>query len=201
VKWLLAHPATRRDTYRDKYMKFVTSSHFPMNVGAPKETISVDQMLVFSDGKQEVARTMIQRGELLPDGIRSIYTIKLSEINFSVTTRIRLIGDFEEHTHEIEADHDLTARDIKVAEGSYPSCQPQATVAAWNIAGYSHVQSGEVLGGENLIYPKHTGTKLSAFLQARRTTLASLHYASTKPLPRQELEVRAKQVISTRESN
>src|SRR5205823_4870328 len=72
VKWLQARPATRRDYYRDKYMKFVNSAHFPFNIGPEKGRLACDQLLAFRDPRtgEMVARTKVDDGGLLEDGLR-----------------------------------------------------------------------------------------------------------------------------------
>src|SRR5688572_12052317 len=49
VKWALAHNFTRREYYRDKYVKFVASSHFPFNVMQVKGRVPWDQALVIRE--------------------------------------------------------------------------------------------------------------------------------------------------------
>src|SRR5205085_4689174 len=47
VKWLQAENLPKRDFYRDRYIKFVSNSHFPYNIVTAKDRCAWDQTLVF----------------------------------------------------------------------------------------------------------------------------------------------------------
>lgn len=221
VKWVQAWPGTRRDYYRDKYMKFVYSCHFPCNVAEVdgrqvKGACPQDQMLVFRDPATGVTagRTRVEHGELLADGVRTTYAVELARLRFLVTSRIRFAGEFESHQHEILAPSEAIGRAIEILEGSYPlglvhdedceraekdgclwmrSGRSGSLVAVWGLAGFDESTLEEV-PGLNLTHPRSAVITLKARVNVRKLTLTSLHYASLGPEGEGEILRRAREL-------
>ncbi len=101
VKWMQARNIAKKPYYRDKYDKFVYSSHFPFNVviidkrpaGLADQAIPIDQTLVFcsKDGLNTAGRTGVKDGSLLDDGIETKWWSQLGNLRFQITvSRIRI---------------------------------------------------------------------------------------------------------------
>ena len=130
VRWLQALHTPRRAAYRDKYNKFVWSSAFPFNViQHEKETSPWDQALVFREPATGVCACRIfpDAGELLDDGVRTIWSTKLNGRTIQVVSTIRLAGEFEHRNHLLSspvaslAEPNPAERQlIEALEGSYP---------------------------------------------------------------------------------
>lgn len=82
IRWIQAQNAPLRVTYRDQYIKFAYSSHFPFNIVADAQHAPWDQTLVVRDKQSGVAysRTFgpgAASGELLKDavGVRTTWTL------------------------------------------------------------------------------------------------------------------------------
>ena len=128
VRWLQAKNMPRRDYYRDKYNKFTSSSGFPFNVlQAGKDFAPWDQALVLRDPATGVCATRIfpEDGELLDDGVRTIWSATVLGRKARITSTIRLAGDFEFRSHAIVFESVKTGTGtesdgpIELVEGSY----------------------------------------------------------------------------------
>lgn len=129
IRWIQAQNAPLRVTYRDQYIKFAHSSHFPYNIVADPQHAPCDQTLVFRDKQTGVSfsRTFgpgAASGELLKDeiGVRTRWNAVHGEgdaaMKFSVVSTIRLMGEFEMRVHEITAPSEAIGR-FELLEGSY----------------------------------------------------------------------------------
>jgi len=214
IRWLCANNSPRRDTYRDKYIKFSYSSHFPFNTFSTTANCPADQTLVFHDpttGKQ-YCRHRVINGQLTPDGIETKWEVQVAARTIQIVTRLRLVGEFELRTHTI-----VSPIAMNVSEGSYPLGIPAADevqfaradnwhsmkcktrpdlLMAWNLAGYRDLKPIEILdpatrATANIVYPRSAVLTLSAALEPGQTTLSSLHYASPRSLPLDEIQARA----------
>lgn len=129
VRSLQAENAPLREYYRDKYIKFVTSSAFPPNLIADSKHVPTDQVLVFRSKQtgNDYTRSFgpgAVKGELLPDkpGVRSRWFAKLGDDEAApkakVTTTVHLLGEFELRVHEIDAPAEAVGK-FDLLEGSY----------------------------------------------------------------------------------
>jgi hypothetical protein len=216
VKWVQAMPQTRRDYYRDKYMKFAASSQFPFDLMPAKERIPLDQMLVFRTSKGMYGRTNTESGELTENGVTTKWSVKVADAVVKVRTKIALHDEFELRTHEIETDKDI---DAEVVEGSYAlglkeheahrvdrvenrviarTADGGAVAAMWNVSGFDDVEATEP-GRTNVVYAKSVVPAWKAKLKRGKMTLVSLQYASRKPLDEAVMLARANEILQARE--
>jgi hypothetical protein len=225
VKWALAHNFMRREYYRDKYVKFVASSHFPFNVIQIKGRAPWDQTLVIREKATglTVGRSGITGGELTKDGITTQWSITINEKKFEIASTVRFVGEFEHRAHEIVAPDGVEAGAYEIVEGSYPlgltiegnfndasldgggRClrgvnSPHA-IAAWNVSGYGAPQISEWFDDSkqtrvNIVHPRMAVLTLVAPIVRPRMKVASLTYASPRPLPTEEIAKRAGELRS-----
>jgi hypothetical protein len=223
VKWALAHNFMRREYYRDKYTKFVASSHFPFNVFQLKGRVPWDQALVIREKSTglTVGRSAITGGELTSDGIKSIWSITISEKKFDIVTTVRLLGDFEHRTHEITAPDGISPDAYELVEGSYPlgltvegnyndpaiaggrmlrAVNSAHAIAAWGISGYVEPQVVEWFDESkqmrvNIVHPRMAVLTLVAPIAGKTTKVSCLTYASPKPLSVEEIAKRAQDLM------
>src|SRR5205823_6677336 len=97
VRWLLANNSPRRDTYRDKYIKFAYSSHYSFNTFVAKDQCPVDQALVFRHPEtgKTFSRHRVLDGRLTKDGLTTTWEMLIDQSRIQITTVIRLDGEFE----------------------------------------------------------------------------------------------------------
>jgi hypothetical protein len=156
-------------------------------------------------------------------GVRSTWFVKLGEDNSApkanVTTTVHLLGEFELRVHEINAPAETVGK-FDLLEGSYAlglmapedadeetgdswrsirSRSRGAMVAAWALAGYNDTASMSTFEPDgntriNLVYPHVAVATLAGALSAAQFTLASLYYASAKPLDAASLQARAAEI-------
>lgn len=197
VRWVQARGCPRRDYYRDKYNKFAASSGFPGNLlPAAKPYAPWDQSLVLRDRATGVcaARIFPDSGELLEDGVRTVWMTKFGGGDVRVISTIRLAGEFEYRSHRLVFEagpaQAAVALAMEVVEGSYPlglavgaEAEKQAgpdwlalrsaaggtLLVSWRLAGHDRI---EVAGNfdpahqanVNLVYPKVAVITLSRAL-------------------------------------
>src|SRR5437667_8687442 len=120
VRWLQSQNSAKRDAYRDKYSKFVWSSHFGFSSRIDPEGVPHDQALVFRETatKKEATRaaTGVIEGKLLADGVQTTWFAQLGEWKFTVTSTIRMQGDVETRRHRITAPAGAVGK-VEVFEG------------------------------------------------------------------------------------
>jgi hypothetical protein len=241
VRWVQAENTALREPYRDQYTKFVASSHFPYSIIADDKRVPWDQQLVLRDRQTGQCATRavgpgVVSGELLDGttGVRAIWQARLGDetdesraMVFKITSTLRIEGDFELRTHEIDAPANVAER-VEVLEGSsglgvqspeeiegehgrqwrcIRSSKSGHAVASWALAGHdtsrTAIDFDEKGGaGVNLVYPHVAVVTLTGALPAGRSTFASLNYASPKPLDAAALHQRASELIQlwTKES-
>jgi hypothetical protein len=221
VKWLHARPSTRRDYYRDKYEKFVYSSHFPFNVITDKDRCPWDQMLVFRDKRTGACagRLAAESGELTRDGARTVWSAQLGQWTFHVTTTVQINGEFETRAHAITAPRDAIDH-VELIEGSYAlglgrddkydseSGQRVRSIRSgekllvtWNVAGYEALEIADHFGQSgdapvNIVYPRMAVISLMGKVMKERLTLVSAHYASARALPLAEVMQRGRELVA-----
>jgi len=215
VKWVQSITSPRRDTYRDRYVKLVASSHFPYCVLPNKNRAPWDQALIFRDKSGACAgREKVLHGKLLDDGIENVWSAKLGSLNFHVTTHIRFFDEFEYRRHEIAFPDD--ASDIEIVEGSYALGLEDNETATINSApGVIDISANT---GRLVTWPLNgyvTCTTAETFEESQRTRtnlihasiivptlrgplskqFASLHYASPRPLAREQILRRRDEIL------
>src|SRR5204862_5182095 len=128
-----------RDAYRDKYSKFVWSSHFGFNSIKDVDHVPADQALVFREigsGKEATrAPGGVSDGKLLKDGVETTWWAKLGEWKFDVVSTIRVSGEREERTHEVTAPADAVGK-VEVREGSYATAGSSDKIKLKAVEGY-----------------------------------------------------------------
>ncbi|MGI8905301.1 MAG: DUF2264 domain-containing protein [Candidatus Sumerlaeaceae bacterium] len=210
VRWVESRNL-HKSTYRDKYLKFGYSSHFPYNVIDHPDVCPWDQALVFRNvlTGDSASRTKVHSGKLLGDGSLIIeWESVLGTCVFSVSSRIRLFDEFEERTHVISALEPEELPFIELLEGSYShglhdvtECEQEskanwlwsrnsrtgAVVFTVNLEGYTAVELAThfLQPGEktNILYPHTAVNTLRASAGTCTGTFVSLHYASPSPYP------------------
>jgi hypothetical protein len=212
VKWAQARNVPKRDTYRDKYTKLVCSSHFPFNTMKEKDVAPWDQAVVFRDAAGKCAtRLAVTDGKLLEDGIETVWTTKFGDTDVSVTSQVRLAGEFEFRRHVVTLDA-ASARGWELVEGSYPlplgasetPAQEKGAnwvslrnnngyaVAAWRLEGHTSADVASSFDPKqqtrvNIVHAKSAVIGLGATLDRAETVFTSLYYASPKPPPWKEI--------------
>jgi hypothetical protein len=219
VRWVQARNQPKRETYRDQYDKFVYSSAFPFDMDRTKGRAVWDQALVFRDVKsgQCAARSAVDDGELTEDGVKLRWRTKLGDVEFAVTSTVKIDGEFERRRHEVSVSGELPSGGVEVWEGSYPLGlgegekyeeeegkgwrsvrEPNSgrLLMAWPIAGFESSRVVEEFGdGErrvNLMWPRMAVVTLVGSLKGKSQTFESLHYASPRPMKVETIEQRAK---------
>ena len=212
VKWVMAQNSAKREPYRDKYSKFSWSSHFAFNSSADPKLgmIPLDQALVlsniFTDERATRAPNGVIEGKLLPDGVETRWWARIGETKIEVTSRVRLIGEFEERTHRFTVPPELRKK-LFFEEGSYTVATPivdkfyqlarsaSGVIGAWSIRGYGEAAI-DAVNDQNLIH------KAGFLLRLRGTMLpeelpivAALFYASPNPPPLPDVLRRAEELI------
>ena len=227
VKWALAHNFMRREYYRDKYVKFAASSHFPFNVIQVKGRAPWDQALVIREKATglTVGRSGIDGGELAKDGFTTRWSIAIDGKKFDVVTTARLVGEFEHRSHEIVVPEGVKPDAYEVVEGSYPlgltvegnyydftlggggrmlqGVNSAHAIAAWPVSGYGAPSVVEWFDESkqmrvNIVHGRMAVLTLVAPITAATTKVASLTYASPKPLSQAELAKDASGFIAPR---
>jgi hypothetical protein len=206
VRWIQSQGTYHHIRYRDKYIKFSYSSHFPFNIIGKEDRCPWDQTLVFRDPKTSAvaARTEIKRGELTLDGVQIEWTSLLNGRTMTVRTTLHVVGEFEYRKHEVSG-----AEGLELIEGSSAlgldggerfrvsttgggrilrSEHSGRCVASWAVSGYDEVvqnTSFEETRGErvNVIHARMVvNTLCRSAAPSGRFVLHSLHYASPRPL-------------------
>jgi hypothetical protein len=208
VRWIQAQGTYPHIRYRDKYIKFSYSSHFPFCLLKDEQNCPWDATLVFRNPAtgHTTARQGITDGRLTADGVRIAWWTELDGRRIEVVSEIDIAGEFERRRHQVKGADGLEALEGSAALGlrsgeAFTADRGQLrnpsghAIASWNLAGFDAVERTEEFHGRrdgNVIYPR------AAILTMRAkwipATLASLHYASPKPLAAAELEAAAKKL-------
>ena len=210
VRWMQAQNVYKRIVYRDKYIKFSYSSHFPFNILESPDYCPWDGTLVIRDSAtgKSAGRAGVRRSELLPSGARIEWWTELGGLRFEVTSQIAIRDEFEERRHTIALPAGAEPGRFEAVEGSYAlglaresDLEPESgagwqsirsrasgyRIVTWNQADYDALEvsrSFDPSGRKNVnvISPFMAVNTLRKKLAAPRTELASLHYASPSPL-------------------
>jgi hypothetical protein len=207
---LLQGRSTKPDIqYRDKYNKFVYSSHFPFNIVQRGEICPWDNALVLRDvrRRRSAGRGEIAETRMLPNGFEIAYGIAYGGLKVSVRTTVLAEGEFEARVHRVIVPADLDPG-MDIAEGSsalgmnslqdadYSShdrfsivrnLQTGMLIGSWLGSGWTGLGAATDFGttdsaGSNIIYPRMQVNTLWAPLKPGAQILVAVHYASPKPL-------------------
>jgi hypothetical protein len=204
VRWIQAQGTYPHIRYRDKYIKFSYSSHFPFCLLKDEDKCPWDATLVFRNPAtgHTAARQGITDGRLTADGVRIAWWTELDGRRIEVISEIDILGEFERRRHHIQGAEGFEALEGSAAlGGSFTSDGAKLRnpsghlIASWNLAGFDTIEPTEEFHARrdvNVIYPRTAILTLRA--KSSPTTLASLHYASPKPLATSELEAAAKKL-------
>jgi hypothetical protein len=143
VRWIQSQNSAKRDAYRDKYGKFVWSSHFGFNAAIKDlDHVPPDQALVFREketGKEATrAPNGVTEGKLLNDGVETTWWAQLGEWKFTVTSTVRIAGDVETRVHRVTAPAAAVGK-VEVIEGSFAAPSVQKIMLK-PLAGYERVE-------------------------------------------------------------
>jgi hypothetical protein len=205
ARWIQAQGTQPSARYRDKYIKFSYSSHFPFNVIADEQHAPWDATLVFRNPTtgNVAARVGIIEGRLTDDGVRIVWWTELDGRRIDVTSELGIRGEYEERRHEVRGANGFEALEGSAALGltlgeaphveraEKAQCLRGSTgaVASWNLEGFDGVEVTREFFGRtnvNVIYPQFAINTLRA--AAVPSVLRSRHYASPKPLSWAELQ-------------
>ncbi|MDQ6632813.1 MAG: DUF2264 domain-containing protein [Verrucomicrobiota bacterium] len=224
VRLFEARNEPRRPRYRDAYQRFSYSSHFPFNYVVKEDRMTWDQALVFRNCETgfSAGRSGIKSGTLTAKGIETEWWAELGDLRFDVVTRISVNGEFEKRTHNITAPMAALNNSMEILEGSSAlglmndeiggvlikpklqilrSPRSKFLIASWNLGGFEQLEATESFDKSlppnvNLIYPRMVVNTLRARFITERTTLISLHYASSRPLKINQLIRRASHLVA-----
>jgi hypothetical protein len=207
ARWIQAQGTQPSARYRDKYIKFSYSSHFPFNVMADEQHAPWDATLVFRNPATGTvaARVGIVEGRLTDDGVRIVWWTELDGRRIDVTSEVGIHGEYEERRHEVRGAEGLEALEGSAALGLSALEQPHVdragkaqclrgstgAVASWNVEGFDGIEVTREFFGRsnvNVIHPQFAVNTLRAAAVPR--VLRSRHYASPKPLSWAELQNR-----------
>jgi hypothetical protein len=222
VQWLQSRNI-HKDTYRDKYIKFAYSSHFPFNVLAMKDRMPWDSTLVFRDTKsgKVMGRTKIHSGELIDGGLQTKWSCKIGDEPIDVTTRVLIDGECQVRRHDVKIPEALRSAVIEAIEGSYPlglkrdekyaseisqnflvitapskfcvACMSSDTTLVPFVA---HTFEETERADTNIIYPHNAVASVLSPLQNESHTIVTAFYASPSPPPKHDLRQRMLQLLS-----
>jgi hypothetical protein len=147
VRWIQSQNSAKRDAYRDKYGKFVWSSHFGFSSRTDPEGVAHDQALVFRETatKKEATRAVngVTKGKLLADGVETTWFAQLGDWKFTVASTVRVQGDAETRRHRVTAPAEAVGK-VELLEGSFTA--PSVDSIRFEIlAGYERVEVLEYL--------------------------------------------------------
>jgi hypothetical protein len=172
VRWVQARNSAKRDAYRDKYSKFVWSSHFGFCASKDADHVPPDQALVFQEiatGKEATrAPNGVTDGKLLDDGVETTWWAKLGEWKFEVVSTVRLKAGVIKRSHHIDAPQEAFGK-VKVLEGSFAAPQPRSRLKV--LTGYDQIEQQE-LTGINLIDSKVKSQVVSGVIISSQSIFA-----------------------------
>jgi hypothetical protein len=180
VRWMQSQNSAKREPYRDKYSKFVWSSHFAFCALKDADHVPADQALVFREiasGKEATrAPAGATEGKLLEDGVETTWFAKVADWQFDVVSTIRINGETETRTHRITAPAEAVGK-VEVREGSYATAGSIDNIKLKIVQGYEHVDV-ERLEDANLIHREVKMRVAIGKLTAAQSTFAVEHTAT-----------------------
>ena len=223
VKLLQGRSSKTDLQYRDKYNKFVYSSHFPMNILQRDDVCPWDNALVIRDRKtrKSAGRGEIQSSQILPDGYEIAYSIVYQTVKVNVRSTVLAEGEFELRLHrvispsEIELSVDLVEGSSAIGLDSPDDLEHNATetsslvrhrksgmlIGSWTGLGWAGVGAAWDFGSNdtaksNVIYPYMEVNTLWAAIRPGAQVLYAVHYASPKPLAQAALHATAARLLA-----
>ena len=204
--------------YRDKYNKFVYSTHFPFNIVQRADICPWDNALVLRDTRRRrsAGRGEIEERRMMADGYEIAYPITYGGLKVQVRSTVVVDGEFEARLHRVIAPEDVD-RGIELAEGSSAlglSSQQDAAnaasetfsivrnsrtgmlIASWVGFGWSGCGAAWDFGSaesarSNIIWPAMQVNTLWVPLKPGVQIVSAVHYASPRPLPTPSLHAQA----------
>lgn len=222
VKLLQGRSSKTDPHYRDKYNKFVYSSHFPFNITQRDDIRPWDNAIVVRDRKtrKSSGRGAFEVSRLLTNGFEASYTIEHDALKVSVRSTVIAEGEFELRVHRIiaPAEFDLP---VEIVEGSsalgveapddvdhassetYSIARNKKTgmmIASWAGPAWTGIGAAWDFGSSdtaasNIVSPHMEVITLWAPLKPGAQVLYSVHYASPKPLPHPVLQATAAKLL------
>jgi len=210
VRWALAFAGHGGPTYRDKYSKFSYSTHFPWCIVPPGKGCALDALLVFRDPKTgaAVGPAGFVSGKLNANGYEREWWSMLNGSRIQVRSVVELRDEFEIHRHEVQA-----PEGVEILEGSYALGLPDGKTfdsTQFPQGLYARVRDGAAVAsigtkgwtaaavhteeGTNIVFPRSVAAVLTAIAGQGVTTLEAFFYASTKPLPPEDLRRRVERL-------
>jgi hypothetical protein len=201
--------STRTDThYRDKYNKFVYSSHFPFAVNHIKDKPTLDNTIIL---RNTVTGEIASRGEITATNVEAEkveldYSITLGGVKASIHTEIRWHREFESRQHLVTVTGG-PLESLEIVEGGSPysatpiSINPQALQPHWpeihlkvyNVRGWRSSRAEDATG--SVFYNAHKVQVVTAPLE-RSMNLGAIRYQSPKALPKDKVDDEARMLIS-----
>ena len=209
--------------YRDKYNKFVYSSHYPMNIVQKDDICPWDNTLVLRDRRtrKSAGRGELEQGQALQSGIETAYTITFGGVKANIRSTILADGEFELRVHRLIASLEPDSA-VEIVEGSsalgldsagdvdHASAERFSVVrnkktglliASWPGPGWTGVGAAWDFGSDdsaasNVIYPRMEVNTLWAPVRQGVQVLYSVHYASPKPLANPALHSTAARLLA-----
>lgn len=223
VRWLQSQNIFVNPRYRDRYIKFSYSSHFPFNILPQVDRCPWDSTLVFRNpatGKV-AARSGVKSGVVADDGTKIEWWTELDGWRFEVVTRVRVWGEFEYRRHAVFAPQEAINAGVEMLEGSpalglqrgeqfeknngdgwlsVRSPHSGALVVSWKGRGYEQIEAVQsfeetMRRNVNVVYAEMAVNTLRAKISEAGGVFASLHYASPSPLRLTELQREARRLL------
>ena len=222
VKLLQARSTKTDPHYRDKYDKFVYSSHFPMNIVQRDDICPWDNAFVLRDRRtrRSFGRSGFEVTRLLPNGFEASYMIVYKALKVAVRSTLIAEGEFELRLHRVIAPPEFDLP-VEIVEGSSalgvedPGDVDHAAADAYSIA--RNRRTGMLIGSwrgttwtgigaawdfgssdsaeSNIVYPHMEVNTLWVNLKPGAQVVYSVHYASPKPLAHAALHATAAKLL------
>jgi len=213
VQWLQSRNI-HKETYRDKYIKFSYSSHFPFCILTAKDRVPWDSTLLFVDTEtgDVSARSRVIKGGLTKTGYATEWEAQIAGVRLRVVSEITIAGEFQRRRHIVRPLGQYTPGRILAREGTYPipvpiggtqpgrasglyllnnSLQP-ATIGALPLEGYLEVRTVSTFDekhspGTNILYPEVEVLTLEAPIMADEQVLEAVFFATPTAMGRKEV--------------
>lgn len=195
--------------YRDKYNKFVYSSHFPFAVNHLEHNVPPDNILLLRDPAtgHTACRGEVEEAVLEAGRIEMNYQIRLQGVTAKVHSEIRWRGDFELRQHLVEASGEGLGR-LEIVEGGPAYSRqpvsinpvamqphfPDVHLKVWNLRGWAGSRTEQ--GEGSVWYGRHEVQTLQAPL-AEKMNLAAMRYVSPKALPKERVDEEARRFAAS----
>ena len=210
--------STRTDPhYRDKYIKFSYSSHFPFAITHDAAVCPWDNTLVLREAARTITRGEIAESRVSDDRVEMRYKLGPAEVR----TTILIHDEFEGRFHLV-----TSAAGSEVLEGSSAlglgagdrleesggrgrrllrNAANGYAIATWLGRGWESLAAASDFGppataASNIVYPRMRVNTLVGRLREPRTVLASVHYSSPQPLDERRMHQEAMRLFKRLEA-